>query len=329
MALIDTNHQRAALILLLLGVAIAIALAPYATGLIGIPVLYAIFGPAYDWLSLRARPQLAAGLVVVLAAFLIVVPGVSFATLIVTQAQQMAAGVIQSPLLARLSGLRLGGTELGARLAGLGTQVASWLGSSAFGLLGTATRLTLDLTIALFGLFYLLLQPHETWTAVEPYIPFSTKNIAKLRKRFRDVTVATIIGTVLTGGLQGLVVGLGFWITGLPNAAFWGVVTMVFSILPVVGSGLVWIPGAVALILQHQVGPALLLALFGLVGAALVDYVVRPKVFQRWANIHPLATLLGALAGVPYFGILGILIGPLALSYFFELMKMYREEYLS
>jgi predicted PurR-regulated permease PerM len=56
--------------------------------------------------------------------------------------------------------------------------------------------------------------------------------------------------------------------------------------------------------------------------------VVRPRVFQRWANIHPLATLLGALAGVPYFGILGILIGPLALSYFFELMKMYREEYL-
>jgi predicted PurR-regulated permease PerM len=328
MALIDTNHQRAALILLLLGVGIAIALAPYATGLIGIPVLYAIFGPVYQWLALRARPKFAAGLVVALAAFLIVVPGVSFATLIVTQAQQMAAGVIQSPLLARLSGLRFWGTELGPRLAGLGSQLASWLGSSAFGLLGTATRLTLDLTIALFGLFYLLLQPHETWAAVEPYIPFSTKNITKLRQRFRDVTVATIIGTVLTGGLQGLIVGLGFWITGLPNAAFWGVVTMVFAILPVVGSGLVWIPGAVALILQHQIGPALLLALFGLVGAGLVDYVVRPKVFQRWADIHPLATLLGALAGVAYFGILGILIGPLALSYFFELMKMYREEYL-
>jgi predicted PurR-regulated permease PerM len=90
----------------------------------------------------------------------------------------------------------------------------------------------------------------------------------------------------------------------------------------------VWIPGAAALMLQHQIGAAALLALFGLVGAGLVDYVVRPKVFQRWANIHPLATLLGALVGVPYFGILGILIGPLALSYFFELMKMYREEYL-
>jgi predicted PurR-regulated permease PerM len=328
MPLIDTNHQRAALILLLLGVGIAIALAPYATGLIGIPVLYAIFGPAYEWLSLRARPKVAAGLVVVLAAFLIVVPGISFATLIVTQAQQMAAGVIQSPLLARMSGLSLGGTELGPRLAGLGTQLVSWLGSSAFGLIGTAARVALNLTISLFGLFYLLVRPHETWAAVEPYIPFSAKNTAKLRQRFRDVTTATVIGTGVTGGIHGLLVGLGFWVTGLPNPAFWGVVTMVFAILPVVGSGLVWIPGAIALTLNHRVGPGLLLALWGLVVVGNVDYIVRPMVFRRWAAIHPLVTLIGALGGVPYFGILGLLIGPLALSYFFELMKMYREEYL-
>src|SRR5260370_10301622 len=143
MVLSDQNPERAAVIPVLLGVGLAIARARYAEGLIGIPVLYAIFGPAYQWLSLRARPTLAAGLVVVLAAFLIVVPGVSFATLIVTQAQQMAAGVIQSPLLARLSGLRLGGTELGPRLAGLGAQGASWLGSSALPLPRAPTPLAL------------------------------------------------------------------------------------------------------------------------------------------------------------------------------------------
>jgi predicted PurR-regulated permease PerM len=57
--------------------------------------------------------------------------------------------------------------------------------------------------------------------------------------------------------------------------------------------------------------------------------VIRPLVFRRWADIHPLITLLGAFAGVSYFGILGLLIGPLALSYFFELIRMYREEYLT
>src|SRR5438046_6398154 len=327
MPLIDTNHQRAALLVLLLGLGLVIALTPYATGLIGIPVLYAVFAPVQTWLSLRARPKVAASLVVVLALFLIVVPGVSFAGLIVNQAQQITGSVVRNPILGRIAQLELGGVDIGPRIADLGAKIVGWLGSSAFGLIGTATRLALNLTISLFGLFYLLLRPGETWEAVRPYIPFSAKNTEKLRQRFRDVTTSTIIGTGLTAAAQGAILGLAFWIVGLPNALFWGVVTMVFGILPIVGSGLVWVPAAIALLVASRPGPAALIALVGaFVGN--VDYILRPMVFRRWANIHPLVTLVGALAGVPFFGILGLLIGPLALSYFFELVKMYREEYL-
>jgi len=327
MPLIDTNHQRAALLVLLLGLGLVIALTPYATGLIGIPVLYAVFAPVHAWLSLRARPKVAASLVVVLALFLIVVPGVSFAGLIVNQAQQITGSVVRNPILGRIAQLELGGVDIGPRIADLGAKIVGWLGSSAFGLIGTATRLALNLTISLFGLFYLLLRPGETWEAVRPYIPFSAKNTEKLRQRFRDVTTSTIIGTGLTAAAQGAILGLAFWIVGLPNALFWGVVTMVFGILPIVGSGLVWVPAAIALLIGNRPGPAALITLVGLF-VGNVDYILRPMVFRRWANIHPLVTLVGALAGVPYFGILGLLIGPLALSYFFELVKMYRDEYL-
>src|SRR5437867_9912385 len=329
MPLIDTNHQRAALLVLLLGLGLVIALTPYATGLIGIPVLYAVFAPVHAWLSLRARPKLAASLVVVLALFLIVVPGVSFAGLIVNQAQQITGSVVRNPILGRIAQLELGGIDIGPRIAELGAKIVGWLGSSAFGLIGTATRLALNVTIALFGLFYLLLQPGQTWDAVRPYIPFSAKNTEQLRRRFRDVTTSTLIGTGLTAAIQGTLVGIGFGVAGISNAAFWGVVTTVFAILPVVGSGLVWGPGALALLLSHRPLAAALLALWGAVVVGNVDYVIRPMVFRRWANIHPLVTLLGALAGVPYFGILGLLLGPLGLSYFFELIKMYREEYLT
>src|SRR2546425_5940498 len=329
MPFIDTNHQRAAILVLVLGVALLIALTPYATGLIGIPVLYAVFAPAHDWLAKRVSPRLAASLVVVLVLFVIVVPGVSFAGLVVNQAQQIAGGVIQSPLLSRLAQLHVGTLDVGSQLAELGSKIVSFIGSSAFGLIGTATRLALNLTISLFGLFYLLLRPGETWTAVRPYTPFSAGSTEKLRARFRDVTTSTIIGTGLTAAIQGALVGLGFQVAGLSNALFWGVVTMVFAILPVVGSGLVWAPGAFAVFLDHRPAAAIGLALWGVIVVGNVDYVIRPMVFRRWAHIHPLVTLLGALAGVPYFGILGLLIGPLALSYFFELIKMYREEYLT
>lgn len=330
MPFLDTNHQRAAFLVLLLGTALVIALTPYAAGLVGIPVLYAVFAPLHDYLAARRMsPRMAASVVVLLALFLIVVPGVSFAGLIVAQAQQIASGVARNPILGKLAQLQIGGVDLGPRLADLGAQVVTWIGSSAFGLIGTATRLALNLTISLFGLFYLLLRPQETWDAVRPYIPFSAKNTEKLRQRFRDVTASTIIGTGLTAAIQGTLVGIGFWLVGLPNALFWGVVTMVFAILPVVGSGLVWGPGAIALVIGGRPGAAALLALIGAVVVGNVDYIIRPMVFRRWANIHPLITLVGALAGVPFFGILGLLIGPLALSYFFELIKMYREEYLS
>jgi len=329
MAFFETKHERAALLVVLLGLALVIALSPYATGLIAIPVLYTVFAPVHDRLARHVRPAIAASLVVVLVLFLIVVPGVSFAGLLVNQAQQIAGGVMQSTLLGRLAQLHLGTVDVGSQLAELGSKVVAFIGSSAFGLIGTATRLALDVTIALFGLYYVLLRPDETWSATQPYIPFSAGNAEKLRARFRDVTTSTIIGTGLTAAIQGLALGLTFAAVGLSNALFWGVVTTVFAILPVVGSGLIWGAGIIAVLLEHRYGTVVGLAIVGVTVMGSVDYVIRPMVFRRWAHIPPLVTLLGALAGVPYFGILGLLIGPLALSYFFELIKMYREEYLA
>lgn len=329
MAFLDSSHQRAAFLILILGLGLLVALTPFATGIIGIPVLYVVFQPVHAWLMRHAGARTAAGLVVILALFLIVVPGVSFAGLIVTQAQEIASGVVQSPLLERLAQLHIRGTTIGPQLADLGSKLVSFIGSSAFGLIGTATRLALNLVISLFGLYYLLLRPSETWTAVGPYIPFSPANTEILRQRFRNVTVSTVIGTGLVAAIQGGLVGVAFWAAGLSNALFWGVVTMVFAILPVVGSGMVFGPGAIVLALNGRWGWAIGLAIWGILVVGNVDYIVRPMIFRRWANIHPLITLIGALAGVPYFGLLGLLIGPLALSYFFELIRMYREEYLA
>src|SRR2546427_15305 len=116
--------------------------------------LVAVFTPVHEWLSLRVRPKLAASLVVALALFLIVVPGVSFAGLIVGQAQEIAGGVIRNPLLGRLRELKLGGMDLGPRLADLGAQVVAWIGSSAVWVVGTPARLPPHLTHSPFSLFF-------------------------------------------------------------------------------------------------------------------------------------------------------------------------------
>lgn len=329
MRILETRHQRAQLLIGLLGIGLVIALWPYTTGLLGGPVLFVIFSPLHRWLIRWVNPRASAALVVAMAVFVIIVPGLSITGLVVNEAQQLAGGLLQSPVIGRLSELRVGEFELGPRLVGLGERVVSWLGQSAFDLISTATKLALNVTIAMFALYFLLLYPGKAWQTVSPYIPFSPDNSETLRVRFQDVTVSTLIGTGLTAVIQGTLVGMAFALAGLPSALFWGTVTAVFAILPVVGSGLVWGPGAIALFLNGRYGAAIAIALWGLIIVASVDNVIRPFVYNRWARIHPLVTLVGALAGIRFFGLLGLLIGPLALSYFFELIRMYREEYIA
>jgi predicted PurR-regulated permease PerM len=328
MPFLDTERQRAAWLVLALGLALVYALWPFSTGLIGAPVLYVVLAPVHRWLSRWMPSRVAAGIVVLLGILLILGPGVSVVGLIAAEAQDMASGVIRSPLLAKISRIRVGPYQVGAQLEQIGSQIVSFIGSSALGLIGTATRAGIQLTIAFFGLFYLLVSPVAIWRSVRPFIPFSAASAEILRKRFGDVTISTLVGTGVTASVQGIFVGLAFWVVGLSNPLFWGVVTVIFAILPVVGSGLVWGPGAAALAMEGRYGAAIGLAIWGLVVVGNVDNVIRPIVFRRWAQIHPFVTVIGAFMGLSYFGLLGLLIGPLAISYFFELIRMYRVEYL-
>ncbi len=328
MAFFDSRHQRAAIVLGLLAIGLAIALAPYASGLIAVPVLYVILEPVQRLLTRWFRPSVAGGLVIVFAILGLVVPGIVLANLIVNQAQDMGSRVVSGPLLERVAQMRIGPFDVGAELIKVGQTLVTWLGGNAVSLVGTATRLAINVLFALFGLYYLLLNPGGVWGAVRPYIPFSPGNTDRLQERFRAVATSTVVGTGLTAVAQGVAVSIGFAATGLQNPLFWGVVTVVFAVLPVVGSGMIWGPGVAVLAFDGRVGPAVFLVAWNLGATGVIDYVIRPIVYNRFAAIHPMITLVGAVAGVSYFGILGLLVGPLALSYFFEILRMYRQEFV-
>ena len=328
MPFLEDRHQQAAYAIVLLGVGLVIALFPFASGLLAIPVLFVVFKPVYVRVRRRAQPRLAAAIVTALGVLFVMIPLALVAAIVAHEAQGLVSGIEQSRVLGEVGQLRIGAFPIGPIIANMGRRLAEWVGSSGFALVGAATRFSLNLVIAFFGLFYILQSSERLWLAMAPYIPFSTTNTERLRKRFEDITVSTVIGTGLTATVQGTLVGVAFWATGLENAVVWGVITAVFSILPVVGSGMVWVPGALVLALDDRMPQAVALALWGGVVVANVDNLIRPMVFRRWANVHPLITIIGAFGGVRYFGLLGLLVGPLALSYFFELLRMYRQEYV-
>src|SRR5256712_5778175 len=235
MAFLDTKHQRAAFIVLALGAALLWSLGSYATGIIGIPVLAVLFAPVHNWLVRHGVPTaLAAFVVTLLGAVLLIVPGLLIAGLLINQAQEITQTVLQSPIIERFRGLQIRGIPIGPRLAEAGGRIVEAIGASAFGLAGTATRMSLYLTSSFFGLFYVLKHPGDVWLGARPYIPFSDANTEKLGKRFKDVTVSTVIGTGVVAALQGALLAIAFWIAGLSTGLSWSFFTMALAILPVV-----------------------------------------------------------------------------------------------
>jgi predicted PurR-regulated permease PerM len=326
----DPQRRLASIVVAILGIALVIGVLPYAGGLLAAPVLAILWNPLQQRLTRRMPASLAAALVLILTLILIVIPGAWLLTLLVAQAQNAVEALASSPLLARLDEeVRLGSIQLGPSIAGVGQSLLTWIGSNAFVLIGRATRSILSLLFALVGLYYLLIKPGAAWRAVTPFIPFSPERTRAVRDRFEAVTWSTVVGTGLNALVQGLLVSLAFKVVGLPNAAFWGAVTAVLSILPVVGSGLVLAPAAISLLLDGRIGAAIGLGLWGVLLVANVDNLLRPLVYRRYAQIHPMITLVGAVVGVEYFGLVGLVLGPLAIQYFLELVVVYREEYVA
>jgi predicted PurR-regulated permease PerM len=286
-----------------------------------------MFVPIYRRLVRRMKPGSAATVTLLFALVVIGLPAIWLLGMVIGQAPDALRGVQGSSLFARIGSLRIGTLQVGAEIAKASGTIVSWASAQLFDFVGGATTAALNLVIAFFGLYYMLRSGETMWGTVRPYIPFSPHTADALRDRFVSVTEATLLGTVLVAVMQGALVGLGFWIVHLPSPLFWGTVTAFASILPVLGSALVWLPGVAVLLLEDRYGAAIALAVIGGVLASNLDNLVRPLVYRRVSDIHPMITLIGAFAGVKYFGLLGVLLGPLAIAYLFELLQFYRDDY--
>jgi predicted PurR-regulated permease PerM len=327
MAFLESPRERAVALILLLAVGVAVALTPFFTGLLGAAVLYVIFVHPYRPLARVIHPGIAAGVIVLLALVLIALPISWLIGLVVQEAPDALHRVQSSDALERLSRLPSGKLDIGAQIASSSGAIIGWLSSHLAAFAGGATSAVLNVVIAFLGLYYLLLSGPQLWLQAREYIPFSTRTADALRDRFFAVTGATLLGIVLVAVAQGSLIGFAFWLTGLPNPQFWGVVAAFASVVPVIGSTLVWLPAALVLVGQHRYGATALLVAISAGIAGNVDNVIRPIVYKRMSNIHPMITLVGAFAGVRYLGLLGLILGPLAIAYLFELLKFYREEY--
>jgi predicted PurR-regulated permease PerM len=327
MNIFDSRRERAQTLLAALGIAILVAVLPLLAGLLGALVLFVAAAPVHRRLTSRLSTRASATVIVAATAVLIFLPAAWLLSVAVDRAPDAINQLRDSTVWARLSVMRVGSIDVGTRLADAGGSIISLASSQALRVVGSAMRGTINAVVALFGLYFLLTATPDAWPRISAYLPFSTRGAELLARRFHEVTEATLLGTALTAVLQGIVVALGFAVTGLSDPWFWGAITAIVSVLPVLGSALVWLPGVIALMIEGRYGAAIGLFAIGALVASNIDNVMRPVVNRRVSNLHPMTTLVGVFAGVGVLGLPGILLGPVAITYFFELVALYREEY--
>jgi predicted PurR-regulated permease PerM len=212
--------------------------------------------------------------------------------------------------------LRSAGEQVAARAAALGAELASASAS------------------ALLAIFMMLLTMHfilghwaEVSRRVEASLPLRPEYSHALFEEFRRAGRTTLLGTIVTGLAQGGLATLGYTVCGVPRPLFFGVGTALASLIPAVGTILVWVPvGVVLLLTGHAVRGVCVLVWGGVVIVGLSDYVIRPRLVGGEAKTPALVTFAALFGGVEAFGLKGLILGPMLMSLALAVLRIYARE---
>lgn len=181
--------------------------------------------------------------------------------------------------------------------------------------------------VFLYTMFFFLKDGRLLLERILFYLPLSPQNEERLLERFTSVSRATIKGTLIIGVIQGGLAGLAFWGVGIDGSVFWGTVMTFLSVIPAVGSALVWVPAVIILAAMGNILRAILLLAFCALLVGSVDNLLRPKMVGRDTQMHELFIFFGTLGGISFFGILGFIIGPIVAAVFVTIWEIYGETF--
>lgn len=194
-------------------------------------------------------------------------------------------------------------------------------------ILNSVAEVAVNVLVALFVLYFMLVSSKKLELIIYNAIPFSKTSKAELWKEFDMMVKSNAIGIPILAMCQGIVAGLGYWFFGLENPIFLGILTAISTIIPILGTMVVYLPAAIFLLANGQSGNAIALALYGIIIIGSIDNVLRFTILKKLGDVHPLITVFGVLLGLNLFGMLGLIFGPLILSCVGVLLKVYSIEF--
>ena len=175
----------------------------------------------------------------------------------------------------------------------------------------------------LYAMFFFLRDGRTILEKVFYYIPLSHKQEIRVLERLESVTRATIKGTLVIGIIQGALAGFGFWVAGLDGAAFWGTIMTVLSVVPGIGSAIIWVPAVIYLFIIGKTTTAILLLIWCSAIVGTIDNLLRTRLVGKDAKMPDLLILIGTLGGLFFFGPIGFIVGPIVCGLFLTAWDIY------
>lgn len=328
------NNRLRQLILLLLIVLLALLLVNqlfiFLPGLLGAITLYILLRGTYFYLTIikRWRKTITALFFIFSSLIVIALPvyfsirllATKLALILNNQAELIADAKLVGEKIYAVTGFQLLSDE---NIATFQKQAANIIPS----VINSSAAMLSNFAIMFFLLYFLLISGRKMEKFLDGFIPLKEENIDLLGLETKSMIMANAIGIPVLAIIQGVIATLGYWIFGVEDYGLWGFLTGVFSMVPIVGTAVIWVPLTAYLFAVDQTGNAIGLLIYALVLITNIDYVARLTLLKKFMDVHPLITVFGVIVGIGLFGFWGVIFGPLLISYFIILIRIYMNEF--
>ncbi len=192
------------------------------------------------------------------------------------------------------------------------------------GVIGGVAGTIVQIFFVIFTMYYLFRDGDRIFDALRDALPLDREQAVAIMSRTREVIGASVYGVLAIALVQGALGGLAFWALRVPSALVWGVAMTFFSMIPMLGAFLVWVPAAIYLAVTGHPVKAVLLVFWGTLVIGMVDNFLRPKLVGGRTKLHELLIFFAVLGGLNVFGVLGIVLGPVVLAITLALVEVFR-----
>ena len=318
------------LLILLMGSLIFKEMAPYLSGVLGAVTIYVLLRGWMKKLVLKKgwNPNVAAGLLMLLSFIGILLP---VSGIVLMLGNKIGNAVQNSEEVIRALKEQLGEweTRLGYDLTSQidTTAISSWISTQLQSFAGGTFNMFIAIGLMYFMLYYMLTNRKELKESLFDYIPIGDNNLKEIGDEANAKVRANAIGIPLVALAQGIVALIGFLIFGVEDPFFWFVITTIGSMIPFIGTLVGIVPVFILSLSSGDTFQAWGVLLYGFIVVGATDNIFRMYALKKLDNVHPLITFIGVVVGVPLFGFIGLIFGPLLISLFLIVVRIYRKEY--